>query len=199
MSFLVRYLTHPQVAIDPQGDITRWSLSDLGRARVGALVRSGALQGTTRIVSSDETKAVETATPLAEALGLNVEIRANLHENDRSATGFLPPAEFEATADRFFAHPDDSIRGWETARAAQARIVGAVERCLADHRGGDLLLVGHGAVGTLLYCALAGLDISRKHDQGPGGGGCFLAFDSDQRRPKAGWQPMEAMAPAPRA
>lgn len=28
-----------------------------------------------------------------------------MHENDRSATGFLPPPEFEAVANQFFANP----------------------------------------------------------------------------------------------
>ena len=46
-------------------------------------------------------------------------------ENDRSATGFLPREEFWATADLFFAHPTESIRGWERAIDAQARIVAA--------------------------------------------------------------------------
>ena len=72
-----------------------------------------------------------------------------MHENDRSATGYLPGPEFEATADRFFAEPQISVRGWERAIDAQARILGAVAETLARHPGGDLLLVGHGAVGTL--------------------------------------------------
>jgi broad specificity phosphatase PhoE len=87
-------------------------------------------------------------------------------ENDRSATGFLPPSEFEATADRFFAEPDWSVRGWETARAAQARIVAAVRTALLDISG-DALFVEHGGVGTLLYCALRRVEIDRRYDQGP--------------------------------
>ena len=68
------------------------------------------------IISSAEVKAVETAMPLAKALGCAHIIRDRMHENDRSATGFLPPDEFEAVADQFFAHPDMSTRGWGTAR-----------------------------------------------------------------------------------
>jgi len=55
-----------------------------------------------------------------------------LRENDRSATGFLQKQEFEATADAFFAHPHESVRGWEAAVAAQARIVRAVEEILSQ-------------------------------------------------------------------
>lgn len=190
MPGLLRYLTHPHVRIDPAVDVRRWSLSDEGHARVMALARSGALTGTRRVISSAEVKARETAGPLARALDCAVEIREDMHENDRSATGFLPPAEFEATADRFFAEPDVSVRGWETARAAQARIVAAARSVLAAHDGGDLLFVGHGAVGTLLFCALADLPISREQDQPPGGGSYFAA-PLPMGKPYHGWRPME--------
>ncbi|MDU8943383.1 histidine phosphatase family protein [Ovoidimarina sediminis] len=187
---IVRYLTHPQVVIDPERDVRNWSLNATGAARVAALAeRPGALAGTRRVVSSAEAKAIETAEPLARALGVPVEVRPAMHENDRSATGFLEPEEFERVADQFFAAPDASVRGWERARDAQARIVAEVEEVLAGP-GGDLLLVGHGAVGTLLYCALAGREIDRRHDQIPGGG-CWFAFDRDTRQPDGGWRPME--------
>ena len=80
------------------------------------------------------------------------------YENDRSATGFLESEEFEATAGQFFAHPTKSVRGWETAVRAQVRIVTEVEDALSGIAGdGDILFVGHGAVGTLLYCHYARL------------------------------------------
>ncbi len=190
----IRYLTHPQVRIDPGTDVRRWSLNAQGHARVAALVAEpGALRATRRVISSDETKAVETAAPLARALGVDLEIRPLMHENDRSATGFLPPDEFERVADAFFANPHISIRGWERAIDAQARIVAEVNACLAAPCNGDLLIVGHGAVGTLLFCALTGIPIDRRHDQGPGGGGCWYAFDATDRNPLHGWQPLEAL------
>ncbi len=189
----IRYLSHPQVIIDPQQDIPLWSLNEVGRARVAALAASGALAGTKHVISSAETKAVETATPLAAALGCAVILRDRMHENDRSATGFLPPEEFEAVADQFFANPDDSARGWEPAADAQRRIVSEAEACLRAHPTDDILFVAHGAVGTLLFCHLSKLAIRRAYDQGPGGGGCFYEFADMHSRPKSGWQPMERL------
>jgi broad specificity phosphatase PhoE len=197
MTRTARYLTHPQVLIDPGVEITRWSLSDVGLARARALAADpGQLSGTRRVISSGETKAIETARPLAAALGVDLELRPRMHENDRSATGFLPPPEFEAVADAFFANPSQSVRGWETAEAAQRRIVEEVDACLTGHREGDVLFVGHGGVGTLLFCALSGMAIDRRFDQGPGGGGCWFQFDIDQRRASRGWQPMETLMSA---
>ena len=65
--------------------------------------------------TSGEPKAVATAQILAAALGLSIEVREDLHENDRSATDFLQPDEFDAVADQFFAAPAASARGWERA------------------------------------------------------------------------------------
>ena len=100
----------------------------------------------------------------------------------------LPPDVFEATADRFFAEPDRSVDGWETARAAQARIVAAVEQVLAAAPPGDVAIVSHGGVGTLLLCALSGSPITRELDQ-PGQGHWF-AFERESRRVLHGWRPL---------
>ncbi len=119
-------------------------------------------------------------------------------ENDRSATGFLPPEEFERVADSFFAQPETSVRGWERAIDAQARIVAEARIALAEHMQGDgphgdLLLVGHGGVGTLLYCHLAAVAISRQHDQPPIGGGCYFTAPLETLIPDHGWRPMEEL------
>ncbi|MPZ09517.1 MAG: histidine phosphatase family protein [Kiloniellaceae bacterium] len=190
----VRYLTHPQVQVDPLVPVPRWGLSAEGRARVEALATAGWLAGTTRIVSSGERKALETATILAAALNLDVEIREAMHENDRAATGFLPPPAFEAVADAFFAQPTVSVSGWERAVDAQARIVREAEAVLAREMAGDLLFVGHGAVGTLLYCHYAGLAIARVHDQ-PAGGGHYFVLAWEDRRVLHPWRRMEDAPP----
>lgn len=192
---LVRYLTHPQVRIDPLIPVPDWGLSDIGRARTEVLARSGKLAGTVLIVSSAETKATETAAMLAPALKAPVLVRERMHENDRSATGFLPPDAFEEAANWFFSHPSESFRGWERALDAQARIVAETDEALSHAPAGDVLLVGHGGVGTLLLSALAGLSISRSHDQMPGGG-CIFTFDRDSRIVQHRWQSIEAFASA---
>ncbi len=112
-------------------------------------------------------------------------------ENDRSSTGFLPPEQFEAAADEFFAHPAQSWNGWETADDAQARIVEAVGHVLIDHQEDrPILFVGHGAVGTLLKCRIAGRAISRTEDQ-PAGGGNLFAFRLGERKLLCDWTPVE--------
>ncbi|MGL9621273.1 histidine phosphatase family protein [Bradyrhizobium sp. U531] len=188
--FIVRYLTHPQVQIDPAVPVPQWGLSSIGRARTEVLANAAWLANTTQIVASGERKAIETAEIIAAGLGVMIEIRDAMHENDRSATGFLKPAEFEAVADQFFAEPELSVRGWERAVDAQSRIVREAEAVLARNRPGDVLFVGHGAVGTLLFCWYAGHPIARVHDQPAGGGNCF-AFARQGHGILHGWRRME--------
>ena len=190
MTVQIRYLTHPQVKIEPAVPVPSWGLSDVGRARTEALANAGWLSGTTQIICSGERKAIETAAIIAGELKVTVEVRDAMHENDRSTTGFLPPDEFETVDDQFFAHPLASIRGWERAIDAQLRIVREVERVLARNRSGDVLFVGHGAVGTLLFCHYSGLAIDRTHDQPAGGGHCFTLV-KDGRRVLHPWRRME--------
>lgn len=182
------FITHPEVVVDPDRPVPRWHLSDKGIARMRAFAMSGAVDAVRRVVASDECKAIEAAGLLAGRLGLPVEVHAGLRENDRSATGFLPPPEFEAMADAFFARPDESVRGWERAVDAQDRVTAAVDDILAGPLEGDVAIVAHGAVGTLLSCRLAGRAIDRRHDQ-PFQGHWYL-FDALDRRLLSEWTPV---------
>jgi len=159
------FITHPEVVIDRTRPVPRWHLSDVGIARARAFAQSASMHGVTTVWASTETKAIEGAGIIAAARGLSVCVHEGLDENDRSATGFLPPHEFQKVADEFFAHPHESIRGWERAIDAQRRVVAAFDEIAAGAGKGDIAVVAHGGVGTLLYCHLAGVGISRRHDQ----------------------------------
>jgi broad specificity phosphatase PhoE len=185
------YITHPQVRIDPDVPVPRWGLSEIGRSRAERAAASDWAKALGRIISSDETKAIETAEILATASGLTVEVIEGAQENDRSATGFLPPPEFEKAADWFFAHSTESFHGWERAIDAQVRIVSTVERILGRHDPAvPIAFVGHGGVGTLLKCHLQRRPIGRDGDQ-PGGGGNLFRFSLADRAVSCDWTPIE--------
>ncbi len=169
----VFFVTHPDVLIDPAVPVPDWPLSPRGWERMRQALGLPWVEGLGAIWCSTERKAREAAAILAERAGLPVQALAELGENDRSATGYLPRAAFEAMADRFFAHPEASIEGWERAMDAQRRIVGAVGQVAAASAGcgGDIAILAHGGVGALLLAHLRGEPISRRHDQPPGHGG----------------------------
>jgi broad specificity phosphatase PhoE len=149
-----------------------------------------------RLVASDETKAVETAGILADRLGLAVEIRLATGETDRSATGWVPPERHDELAARYFADPERSADGWERAIDSQRRVVAALADLLVEPGGRaverarpDVVVVGHGGVGTLLWCHLAGLAIDRRHDQPSQGH--HWAWDRSTGRVVHPWRPID--------
>lgn len=186
----LRYVSHPNVQVDPGVPVPRWSLSPIGRERARQLLTMPWVPAVARVLSSPETKAIETASIVADHLGLAVEIRADTGEIDRSATGFVPPARHEELADAFFAQPARSVEGWERALDAQARIADALADVVARpvDEPDDVLVVGHGGVGTLLYCQLAGLAIDRRHDQPDQGN--YWSYDRTVGRVLHPWRPI---------
>lgn len=185
----VYFVTHPEVVMDPQVPVPEWGLSAIGRARIEAFCRRPELSGVTDVFTSDERKAVDCAEAFQSARGLPFTTLGDLRENDRSATGYVAPPGFWEIVDRFFAEPDTSVLGWETARAAQARIKAGVAACIAARRGtGDLVIFSHGGVGTLLLSDLRGEPISRRHGQPIAGGGCYFVFDMTSRVLRHGWR-----------
>ena len=179
------------MAIGPATPVPEWRLSERGLSRMRAMLTQPWVAGIRHVACSTERKAIDGAEILAAHLGLVPVPRQDLGENDRGATGYLPKAEFEATADAFFAQPEVSVRGWERAVDAQRRIVAAVRAVLAEAPPGDVAIVSHGGVGALLSCHLRGAPISRAADQPAGSSGHVLAFDRDDWGMRHDWRPID--------
>ncbi len=190
------FISHPNVEVSRSVPVPQWPLSSVGRARMQVALGQPWVQEITAVYCSTEQKAIDGASILASHLSLEFKQIHELGENDRSATGFLPPAEFESVANEFFAKPDESVRGWETAADAQARIVKAVTSIAeSDSSSGAIAIVSHGAVGTLLYCFISGQAISRRWDQPPNGGGNYYAFQLNPQRAFSWWQAIDELVP----
>ncbi len=102
----VFFISHPEVAVDPVVPVPQWQPVRAAASR--AWWRSpnpNGLAGVETIWASTEVKAREAAALLAEHFDLDRDVtdRSRAGENDRSATGFVPPAEFEELADAFCA------------------------------------------------------------------------------------------------
>ena len=167
------YLTHPEVVIDPGIVVTRWGLNDTGRTRCRAVAQAAWMAGVNAIWSSDEAKARQAAAILAGPRDLPVHIDCDLGEIGRPF--FIPEPEFTRTAAACFANPDRSVRFWEPANAAQARVAAAVARAM-ETADGVLLFVGHGGVGAFLNAHLKGLPINAPGTK-PGGYGCAFQWN----------------------
>ncbi len=183
------YLTHTQIRVDPAIPVRDWHLSDEGRARVLRVVNAPWMSRVTRAIASSEHRVVETARIFAERRGLPTEFHPEIDDSARPLHEFLSVMELDRTLDAFFAEPQASARpGWETAAEAQRRVAAGIGALLdAKTDKGDLLVIGHGRIGTLLLCHLAGFPIARTHLQ-PMPGGNLFAFDCETRKVLFGWR-----------
>ena len=101
----VFFITHPEVVVDPFVPVPQWRLSSRGIARVRLMLEQTWVAEIGQIVASEERKAMDMAELLAAHFDLSFTTLADLGENDRSATGYLPRKEFEATVDLFLSTP----------------------------------------------------------------------------------------------
>src|SRR5918997_2541703 len=123
-------------------------LSELGRAQAEAVARTLAAEGVTAIYSSDLLRAVETARPLARALGLEVNCSDAFRERsvgrmegltfEEAAAQF--PEEYAALLRRDFEHV---LQGGESYRQMLDRASRALDACIDAHRGGCVAVFSH--------------------------------------------------------
>ena len=124
-------------------------LSDVGRAQAAAAVDALRGERFDAVVASDLARAFDTATVIAEALGLGtVEIETGLRERDVGAWSGLRTEEIEAKW-------PGQLAAWRAGELTAIpegegeiidRVRAAIERILVSHPGGTVLAVTHGGV-----------------------------------------------------
>jgi broad specificity phosphatase PhoE len=144
-------------------------LSELGHRQVAALVEFVAAETDppAAVYSSPMRRAVETARPLADRLGVELRLDDDLAEFDRDASAYVPVEELRASR-----HPvwEAMIDGsyWATIDLAgfQARAAAAIERIVEERAGSTVALVTHGGVINVYVTALLGLEAQVFFDPG---------------------------------
>ncbi|GGC93293.1 phosphoglycerate mutase [Tersicoccus solisilvae] len=146
------------------------ALTATGRAQADALAawaveRPGG-EAFTAVRSSTLRRAVDTASPAAEALGLTLATDARLGEVDFGAGEGLTRVEmderFPEASAAHFAHPGViPLPGGEPGATAIARGSDALRELESAHPDGHVLVVSHGTLIRLLLCALLWIDIDR--------------------------------------
>jgi broad specificity phosphatase PhoE len=142
-------------------------LDDLGHLQAGAL--AARLQSTPidRIVSSDLSRAIDTITPLAAAIGIPIERDPRLREISNGEWSGLLPGEISARwPDLWTSYRagEDVLRpGGEQWAAVRERVVAAAREHAAS--GGVIVLCTHGGAGLNLALWAAGF---------PAGGNIFM-------------------------
>ncbi len=179
-------ITHPDVVIDPKEAIDEWQLSEKGLERAKDLMKKVFWKEIVAIYSSPERKAKAVAEMASEKFGIPLLLKEDLREIDRSSTGFMPYDDFMSAVNEFFRKPDDSCRGWETARAARQRVSDCTESIMGEHPGGSISLIGHGAAFALLLSHIKNVEPS--FDLCQDGVGFIAEIDWERKEIVSPWE-----------
>ena len=153
------------------GDYDAQALSDLGRRQAQALATRMALYKPTAIYSSPVGRAVQTARPTAEALGLEITLDADLREVELGEIGpdvaTDDPAEVSKLLRRRLREIANiavsggkwsAIPGSEPSAQLRARVVAAVARIHQRHPGERVAVFSHGGAINAYFAELLGLE-----------------------------------------
>ena len=147
---------HSLPEIEPDKPASAWRLGAVGRRRREALAVGLGDFSPEEIWSSREPKAVETADPVAGALGVPVRVADGLEEHHRDNVSLLPEDDFEEMVERLFCNPDQLVFGTETADQARDRMAAAIGRVINAGQA-DSIVVTHGTVIALFVASVADL------------------------------------------
>ena len=144
---------HGRPVIDEKEAPAHWTLSEAGRDAATALAQEIKTRGAFvyDIMSSSETKALQTAEILATCLDSSapVVVDANFSEHGRQHTDFRNSKDFETDIIRLFTRsPHELVFGDETADAAVERFAAGLQRW-EDSSTSDITVVTHGRVLSL--------------------------------------------------
>jgi len=158
-------IRHAKTTPDPSSSAKDWSLA------VGAEDACKELAGRleplnlTKLISSIEPKAHNTAKFLGSQLDIPVSQADNLHEQDRSGAPFLSETAFQNNMRQNFEHPDKLIWGKETTAEALSRFTTTLKQLVDTNPNDKLGIVTHGTVISLLvakYNFIDGYDFWQK-------------------------------------
>ncbi len=167
--FLLRHAeaANPLIFHGAESDV---DLSERGRRQAEAIAPVLAAQGPQVVISSAMRRAVETATPLAQTCGLEIQIEPELHERRVGALVGTPTRGHDGVW-------PDTLRRWLAGETSYAqpgaesfddihrRVVPVWQRVTTEHTGKKLVIVAHGVVcRVLLLSVLPGYSISDWHE-----------------------------------
>ncbi len=146
-----------------QSDI---DLTDTGARQARLLAQWATATAPDAVVSSPVRRAVETATPAATALGVELRIEDDLREVDFGVAEGRTAAELLSTdpdiMHRFRRDPVAyPFPGSEHPHAAARRAAEALRKTAARYPGGRVLVVAHNTVLRLALCQLLDISVSR--------------------------------------
>ena len=137
------------------------SLTAIGRDQSARLAAWLAVEGIDHVVTSPLRRAIETAEPLADVLGLDLEVIDELREYDADADSYIPIEEMRAEkSERWQAMVEGrwADYGGEPPDEFRGRIVPCIERVIDAYPGRRVAAVCHGGVINVYLASVLGID-----------------------------------------
>lgn len=137
----------PRTVVNPGGGAADPPLSDAGHVQARATARWLASDGIDRIYASPLRRAHETAIPLAQTLGLEIEEEPRVAEFDRDAEHYIPLEELKRID--YEAWRDFMRRGYPEGldlETFQRGVIAAIEEIIDENPGRKVAVVCHGGV-----------------------------------------------------
>ena len=146
-------------------------LNAAGLAQADAIARTLAHEKFAAIYSSDLSRALQTAQPLAGVLNLKIVQDKDLRERHYGIFQKLTYAEVKARYPEDYAcfegrDPDYAFRTGESLREFSARSIEVIARIERENRGKGVLVFTHGGVLDKLYRFVTGLALSAPREFG---------------------------------
>jgi broad specificity phosphatase PhoE len=140
------------------------SLTERGEEQARRLAKWSVGAGLTGVVSSDLSRSIRTAQPVADATGLALTVEPRLREVDfgdgEGLTSQEMLATFPTSTRRFHSHPaTQPLPNAEMGFEACERALPALAQLVETSPDGNLLVVSHSTLIRLVLCWLLGLPI----------------------------------------
>ena len=153
---LIRHARPTRVDGAPDGPPADPGLDPTGERQARALADWLAGEDVDAIWSSTMRRALETAAPLGDRLGLPVRSDPDLIEADHDTTSYVPLEEMDAAA---WADPMGMVFGDRDPAVFRRRVAGAITRIAAGHPSASVAVVCHGAVINSVVADVLGLSV----------------------------------------
>ncbi|MFX1261814.1 MAG: histidine phosphatase family protein [Promethearchaeota archaeon] len=156
MTRILHLMRHAETEIDPNIPASDWQLTEDGLCQAEELASVGIFSGVDGIFSSTESKALQTARPFADRLGIEIMEYSEFRELNRG-TEMLSDTEYLHSVEGLL-NRSDAVPGWELREHAMNRFQTRLERIMnkGDFREG--LLISHGLVLSMHFADLLQLD-----------------------------------------
>lgn len=146
-------------------------LNAIGFAQADAVARALATEKFSAIYSSDLSRALQTARPLARVLEMKIFQEKDLRERHYGIFESLTYAEVKVRFPEDYARferrePDYAFRSGESLREFSARSIAVIEKIERENKGKSVLVVTHGGVLDKLYRFVTGLPLSAPREFG---------------------------------